>query len=197
LRDKFVNFWGRVAQQYASNTNILGYELVNEPWCGNIFENPLLLVEGVADREKLQPLYDELNTEIRKHDQDRLIFFESVTWEELGIGQRLGFTHAPGGSEFASKSVLSFHNSVIPDHFGEPSYYEKRIKEIERLGIAGAVTETNNGDVKLDLSDEYGLSWMHWAYKVYSGWTWDNCGLFACDCTSTNINDCVKPTEVV
>ena len=75
-------------------------------------------------------MYDELNTEIRKYDKDRLIFFESVTWEELGIGQKLGFTHAPGGDEFASKSILSFHNSVLPDNFSEGPYYEKRVKEI-------------------------------------------------------------------
>lgn len=53
LRDKFVNFWGKVAERFSGNPSIFGYELVNEPWCGNIYENPLLLVEGVADREKL------------------------------------------------------------------------------------------------------------------------------------------------
>jgi endoglycosylceramidase len=123
LRDKFVNFWGKVAERFANNPNIIGYELVNEPWCGNIYEDPLLLVEGVADRTKLQPLYDELNKEIRKHDKDRLIFFESVTWEVLGIGEKLGFTHPPGGPEFASKSILSFHNSVLPDTFKDTEYY--------------------------------------------------------------------------
>jgi endoglycosylceramidase len=124
LRDKFVNFWGKVAERFSGNPNIFGYELVNEPFCGNFYKNPLLLLEGVADREKLQPMYDELNTEIRKHDKDRLIFFESVTWEEVGLGARLGFTHAPGGDEFASKSILAFHNSVIPDKFPEGPYYE-------------------------------------------------------------------------
>jgi len=58
LRDKFTTFWGKVANVFSGYDNILGYELLNEPWCGNIYEDPLLLLEGVADRIKLQPLYD-------------------------------------------------------------------------------------------------------------------------------------------
>lgn len=143
LRDKFVNFWGKVAKTFQDNDDIIGYELLNEPWCGNIYENPLLIVPGVADKEKLQPMYDQINTEIRKHDEDRLIFFESVTWEVTGLGEKIGFTHAPGGDEFANRSVLAFHNSVLPDNFTEPYYYDKKMKEIKKLGVAGAVTETN------------------------------------------------------
>lgn len=97
LRDKFANFWGEVAKIFKDEENIIGYELLNEPWCGNIYENPLLIVPGVADKEKLQPMYDQINTEIRKHDEDRLIWFESVTWEVTGLGEKIGFTHAPGG----------------------------------------------------------------------------------------------------
>lgn len=58
LRDKFANFWGHIAEQFKDNDNIIGYELINEPWAGNIFQNPTLLIPGVADREKLQPMYD-------------------------------------------------------------------------------------------------------------------------------------------
>jgi endoglycosylceramidase len=65
LRDKFVNFWGHVSQRFSNNPYIFGYELLNEPWCGNIYENPLLLLEGYADREKLQPMYDQINDKIR------------------------------------------------------------------------------------------------------------------------------------
>jgi endoglycosylceramidase len=94
--------------------------------------------------------------------------------------------------------VLAFHNSVLPDNFTEPYYYDKKIKEIERLGVAGAVTETNNaeGEIKFLLGDYYGLSWMHWAYKRYAGWTWDSSGLFDSSCTSSNIYDCVHNTTV-
>ena len=38
LRDKFAAFWGEVARQFSDNENIIGYELLNEPWAGNIYE---------------------------------------------------------------------------------------------------------------------------------------------------------------
>jgi endoglycosylceramidase len=58
LRDKFAAFWGEISRQFGESDNIIGYELLNEPWCGNIYEQPDLLVPGVADKEKLQPMYD-------------------------------------------------------------------------------------------------------------------------------------------
>lgn len=198
MRDKFVNFWGEVAKNFHDNENIVGYELVNEPWCGNIYEDPLLLIPGVADRHKLQPMYDQINDEIRKHDTDSLIWFQSVTWELLGLGEKIGFTHAPGGKEFADRSVLSFHKSIAPNAIKEPYYYDKKFKEMERLGVAGAVTETNTeqGHINFDLADQYGLSWMHWGYKKFSNWTWDDDGLFDRSCTSQNPYDCAIASTV-
>ena len=37
---------------------------------------------------------------------------------------------------------------------------------------------------------------MHWAYKKYSGWTWDNDGLFDHSCKSDNIYDCIHVDSV-
>ena len=39
-----------------SDENVLGYEIMNEPWCGDVYEDPTLLVPGVADRRYLQPM---------------------------------------------------------------------------------------------------------------------------------------------
>jgi len=179
LLDQFALFWGEVARTFAGNEHVLGYEIMNEPWCGDVYEDPTLLVPGVADRRYLQPMYDLVNTEIRKHDQEHLVLFESVTWEIVGIGEQFGFTHSPGGEDWANKSVLSFHNSVQDQVTSHADYYDLRWGEIKRLGIAGFVTET--GDCCLDLADEiskWGFSWHHWAYKLYGDWTWDSHGLW-------------------
>ena len=59
--------------------------------------------------------------------------------------------------------------------------YDLKWREIERLGVAGFVTET--GDCCLELADSglarWGYSWHHWAYKLYGDWTWDSHGLFS------------------
>ncbi|XP_023338628.1 endoglycoceramidase [Eurytemora carolleeae] len=203
LLDRFVEFWGKVAERFSENEYILGYEIMNEPWCGNTYEEPELLIPGVADNRYLQPMYDAVNDRIREHDQTHLIFFESVTWEIAGIGETYGFAHPPGGDDFKNRSVLSFHNSVLPEVTPDDKYYDLRAKEIKRLGIAGFVTETNNDRNQLDLMDDlvrWGYSWHHWAYKWYGNVTWDNNGLFLTENTydkcSGSMDECLDIEKV-
>ena len=40
IRDRMGLFWTRVAQRFAGNPYILGYELINEPWAGDIYGHP-------------------------------------------------------------------------------------------------------------------------------------------------------------
>ena len=44
----------------------IGYDLINEPWAGDIYSNPSLLLPGAAGRENIMPMYDKLNDAIRK-----------------------------------------------------------------------------------------------------------------------------------
>ena len=69
-----------------------------------------------------QPLYDQVAYAIRAVDPYRLIAFESVTWEVFGLGSEFGFKHAPGGPQWANRSVLSYHNSVFPTLTPDPKY---------------------------------------------------------------------------
>jgi len=65
---------------------------MNEPFAGNWWKDPLLMVPGVADRKNLAPMYDNLNTWIRGQDEDHIVLFESVTWDDfipVGTSQQL------------------------------------------------------------------------------------------------------------
>lgn len=70
------------------------------------------------------------------------------------------------------------------------------MKEVERLGIAAAVTETNgdmDAGIKMTLADKYGTNWMHWGYKQYADWTGDSQGLWTFPyCNSTILEDCLN-----
>ena len=44
----------------------VGYELLNEPWAGDIYNEPSLLLPGIAGKENIMPLYDNLNAYIRR-----------------------------------------------------------------------------------------------------------------------------------
>lgn len=37
LLKRFELFWSKVAQKFSGNPYVLGYELLNEPWAGDIY----------------------------------------------------------------------------------------------------------------------------------------------------------------
>ena len=69
---------------------MLGYELINEPWAGDVYANPKLLLPGEAGKHNLLPLYDAANSAIRSVQPDALIFYEPVTWSVMRAGDYLG-----------------------------------------------------------------------------------------------------------
>jgi Cellulase (glycosyl hydrolase family 5)/Glycoside hydrolase family 5 C-terminal domain len=115
MRDDMVAFWRQSARVWAGNANVLGYELINEPFAGGVFSDPELLLPGVAGRKNLQPLYKHVSSGIRAIDNETTIFFEPVTWGMIfsdGVGGS-GFTEVPGSlfSPFLRSLALSLSRS--------------------------------------------------------------------------------------
>jgi len=109
--DHLIFFWQTVAKRYGQKYNVLGYELINEPWPGNVFSDPLLFFPAQAGSKNLQPLYDQLADAIDKVDKKTMIFYEPVTWGMILTGKTLGsgFTHVPGGDKMRDRAVFSYH----------------------------------------------------------------------------------------
>ncbi|KAI9332163.1 glycoside hydrolase superfamily [Zopfochytrium polystomum] len=183
LTDAFVEYWKLVARTFLPFKNILGYDLINEPWAGNTFTDPLLLVPGAADKLNLQPFYDAAAAGIRSVDPNAIIFFESVTWDNILVG----FTAVPGGGDYKTTSVLSFHHYEPPVLFGLDKNIEERLQDMDRLGCGGMLTEfemgwQNGNNVeairqKSAISDKYLFSYMGWEYTDYIPITGTNNGL--------------------
>jgi len=54
LQDKFLAYWDVVAEAFAENPYVVGYDPINEPFPSNYFLEPSLVVEpGLFDKEKL------------------------------------------------------------------------------------------------------------------------------------------------
>lgn len=48
---------------------------MNEPWPGNLYEDPLVMVPGLSEQAHLQDAYDKLSVQIRSVDPDHNICF--------------------------------------------------------------------------------------------------------------------------
>eukprot|EP01084_Bolivina_argentea_P286859 492156_1 len=176
LADQFADYWGVLAKNFAQISGILGFELMNEPWAGGIYEHPFLMYPGRADFENLQPFYDRIQHVIYGNDSDRMIFFESVTWTDaFNISlDDTGFTHVPGGQKYVNKSVFAFHYYKPPNDGNENKYFSQRTHDGIRLNATSFLTEFNVGDDEgmyntMDYCDAYLISWLGWEYKKYAG----------------------------
>eukprot|EP01121_Diplochlamys_sp_Union-15-3_P017331 TRINITY_DN6080_c0_g1_i1.p1 TRINITY_DN6080_c0_g1~~TRINITY_DN6080_c0_g1_i1.p1 ORF type:complete len:410 (-),score=39.87 TRINITY_DN6080_c0_g1_i1:66-1184(-) len=173
LSDALANFWSTVASQFKDIPNLLAYELINEPFCGDIYSHPEYLEPITADFQNLQPLYAKINQAMRKVDNQHIIMFEPVTWADYGSG----FTEVPGGDDYKNRSVLSYHHYVPPDINVEDTFLVRE-QDMERLGCGGFLTEFDiNGDPITvgDYAERYKQSWTTWEYKAYvpkTGWSY-------------------------
>eukprot|EP00055_Hartaetosiga_balthica_P013711 m.71469 g.71469 ORF g.71469 m.71469 type:complete len:487 (+) comp8350_c0_seq1:211-1671(+) len=191
MRDAYVKFWSYSARYFANNSNIIGYELINEPFAGDIYKKPQLLLPGVAGKENLQLLYDSVVPAIKENDKNHLIFYEPVTWGMIFNNTIVGsgFEHVPGGEENKNMSVLSFHyycwmydipgdpttfKKVVCDDFLGPQVFDAVRNDIATLGGSSFLTEfgattcdPSQGNATqckfiLDQCDSHKVSWIHW-----------------------------------
>ena len=119
LLDRFGKFWQLIASELKQFPNVLGYEVLNEPWLGNVPLNaeefiPInphwdLWFPGVADKGNMKKLYETLHTYIREVDNDTIIFFEPATGGNFLDGFHSGFEEGPGGPGYNDKQALSYH----------------------------------------------------------------------------------------
>ena len=185
--DALAEYWRFVAKKFANTKNVLGYELINEPWAGDVYNDPKRLLPKYTEKHYLQPLYEYIHNAIREIDDKKIIFFEGLTidyWEN-------GFTQGPGNVEYNDRQALSYHvycPTQNPKAITEAAcddlnrkFFEFRVKDSNRLGTAMILTEFGamqdiDADMKqlehtMQVADEYLQSWMYWQYKYYEDLT--------------------------
>ena len=125
MLDDMCTFWSRAAEQFVDLPSVIGYEIMNEPFAGNFYVHPELLLPGVAGSRNLQRMHDAVANAIRKHDDRHILFYEPVTWGMVFDGKITGsgFDHVPGGPQYANRSAFSFHyycNTFVSDYQTNP-----------------------------------------------------------------------------
>ncbi|XP_062516770.1 endoglycoceramidase-like [Corticium candelabrum] len=191
ILERFGLFWEQVAQRFSSNEFVLAYELLNEPWAGDIYSYPQDFLPDVINRKYLLPLYQRLHQSIRKHDDNHIIFFEPVSDFVSEVVGPSWFGEGPGGHEYDNRQAFSFHIYCALMKKGQPSnipickdiesnLFSARMLDMEEMGLAGFVTEwgayddfTTESDSFRDaqditsFADRFLLSWSYWQFKGY------------------------------
>merc|ERR1712227_1025125 len=79
-KEAFGKVWREIATRFKDMPEILGYELLNEPWTGDFFDDLSLLLPGNAGHQMLEPFFNAASDAIREVDDETLIFWEPVTY---------------------------------------------------------------------------------------------------------------------
>ncbi|KAI6652273.1 endoglycoceramidase-like [Oopsacas minuta] len=164
LQYYYTQFWSESAKRFAKYSHMLGYELMNEPWPGDVFQDILIALPYKAYKQNLQPLYDTLSKEIWIQDPDHLVFFETITWDL----ECSGIEHVPGYAVNANKTVLSYHYYVPPQFFLNDTIFHKfRVRDKFSCGSMLTEFEAWNGETDdfkevLKTADEWKESWIGW-----------------------------------
>ena len=184
LINSFLGYWNIVAETFKNSDNVIGYEIINEPWAGNIYEDPLLLLPKHADKKYLQPFYDTVYNNLSNYLDNKLLFFEAITWDIYDAG----FEHPPGFNN--TKCVLSYH-CYFPPNLSVQQLFKARLEDIKRLNVGGFLTElgsTNISDV-FEHTDNSFQSWAVWQYKSFAGITGDGSMFFNNNGTNSTTRD--------
>jgi endoglucanase len=145
-----ISIWKRIAEHYAKEPLIIGYDLLNEP------------IAHYFDKSKfnhlLEPLYKRITAAIRQVDRNHIIFLGGAQWNS-------NFT--PFGTPFDAKLVYSFHKywtepvqEVIQDYVDFSNKYNVPL----HCGETGENDDSWVEKFRMVL-DSNRISWHYWPYK--------------------------------
>jgi len=158
---------------------------MNEPWAGDIFLDPTLLVTGIADKLNLEKTWEYVHKYIRLEDNKHIVMFEGVTWDDIV----LGFSRSLGGPEYLNRTVYAYH-VYIPPNISPEQAISAHYREILKLGCGWFCSETGGYPPTFDVCDKYLQSWLHWDWKIYGNLTGDYVGMW--NSAGTLNSDAVK-----
>ncbi|MBS0224612.1 MAG: glycoside hydrolase family 5 protein [Proteobacteria bacterium] len=149
-RDLTVRLWRAIAERYAGDPTILGYDLLNEPiapYHDTATLNP-----------RLEPFYKRLTSAIRAVDPDRIVFLAGGQWSS---------SFDMFGPPFARNLAYTFHSfwaSTKRDSIQRHLNFANRYDVPLFLGETGELTDQWNEAFR-KLQEAHDIGWSFWTYK--------------------------------
>jgi endoglycosylceramidase len=168
LQDRYAAAWAHVAQRFAGNPGVLGYDLLNEPWPGTVYPTCVNPPGCPAFDATLSAFGRRVTTAIRAVDADTLVFHEPHVLFNDGVD-----THVDIGDPHA---VLSFHDycltagqqgvcDVFDDLvFANAEKHSARTGDALLLTEFGATTDPTVLGPMTDRADRTMVGWQVWHY---------------------------------
>ena len=160
----YCDIWRKIAQRYANEPAVLGYDLMNEPVSSRLKD----LAEINTHLKDVQVMAAKA---IREADRNHVVIFGGAQWNT---------NFEPFGADFRFDD-----NSMFTCHhydFGNPKLEDWKIKRYadirDRAGMPMYMGETGHNDATwyramVETMAKYDIGWTFWPYKMPGG-GWNN-----------------------
>ncbi len=151
LQDHYILAWQKIAERFKDNPYVIGYDLMNEPWGGDLVK---VFLTKEFEREQLTAFYNRLIPGLRKTDPDKYIFFEPTPAPvTFGVASDLSKIK---DTRSTSKLVYAPHCYPYDTHEGN-GYTESSKKQLVDWERERKKEVIKHGEIPL-LTGEFGLS---------------------------------------
>ena len=173
LQDRYAAAWRHVATRFAGNRDVLGYEVMNEPWPGTIWQT-CAQTQGCPtfDTGPFASFYHLVIGSIRKADPRTLIFYEPQVLFNYASNTNLPALGDP-------RLTFAFHNYCLQHDFTHQSSTCGAFDDIVTKNALDHVAQTGDGLMETEFgattdplilgpdiqrADKNMVSWLEWAY---------------------------------
>ena len=168
LADRFAAAWQHVAGRFKGNANVIGYDLLNEPWPGTNWA-PCTTAAGCPAFDSMLGAFDRRTiSAVRKADPRHIVWYEPNVLFDFGARTQL-----PDLGD--RRAGLSFHDYCATEGSPNCPSLEKQVlgnavSRSKQTGDALLLTEWGSTDSATTLTrvadeaDAQLMPWTEWAY---------------------------------
>ncbi len=186
LQDHYIEMWKFVAERFKNNPKVIGYDLMNEPWGGDLIK---AFISGDFERKQLTAFYERIIPAMREVEKDKYLFFEPAP-APVTFGMP---SHLQKIEDAIPESKIVYAPHVYPlgTHEGQPyggndkknvkDWHRERKKDVAKhgniplmCGEFGLSPSVKDFDVYLrEITGIFDLNLWHWAYwsNDQGGWS--------------------------
>jgi endoglycosylceramidase len=167
LQDRFAAAWRHVAQRFAGNRAILGYELLNEPFPGTTYALCALASGCPGFDAQLTAFNRKVDAAIRTVDRKTLVWYEPNVLFDFGFVSNVGSLRDPRAGFSFHDYCLSNEAAGCPSHaatFANAAAHATQTGEAAMMTEYGATSSAPDLNSMVALADSYKEPWLEWAY---------------------------------
>lgn len=174
LQDHYANAWKFVAARFAGNADVMGYEVMNEPWPGTLYQTCAIPGLGCVafDQNVLTPFYRKVTAAIRTVDRDQTVWIEPNVLFSNFDAQHVAKINDPHiGWSFhdycgTSSVGLGTQGCAVLDQgtISAAKTYSTGKNVPWLMTEFGATNDLTNLSEITALADKNRLGWLEWAY---------------------------------